>query len=106
MRNETIFPGEQRATVALILTSATSFRVRLPIRLNSIFLRTLFALKLLFAVLAAIVFLDSSEVSKGPRRIMVNTSLDRTYVYFLLYHLFVGPLLQLPWKVVATAMEL
>jgi len=65
----------------------------LPIRLNSVFLRTLFTLPLLFTVFAAVVFLDPSEVSKGPGGIMVYTSLDRTYVYFLLYHFLFGPLL-------------
>jgi len=44
-------------------------------------------------VFAAVVFLDPSEVSKGPGGIMVYTSLDRTYVYFLLYHFLFGPLL-------------
>lgn len=63
MRYEAVLPGEYCATVTFVLSSPTNLVMCLPVRLNSVFLGTLFALPLLLTVLSTIVLLYSGEVS-------------------------------------------
>ncbi|KAL4576571.1 hypothetical protein LXL04_012667 [Taraxacum kok-saghyz] len=52
------------------------------------------------------VFLDSGEISKCSRRIMVDASFLRANVDFLLDGFFSVSLLQLPWQIVTSPMKL
>lgn len=52
------------------------------------------------------VLLDPGEVPKSPGRVVVNTGLFRAYVDFLFYLIFVSPLLEFPWKIVSSSVEL
>ena len=78
----------------------------LPIRLNSIDLGTLIALPLLLTVLPAKMFLDPREVAEGSRWVVVDTCRLRAHISPLLHRLFVASLLQLPWQVVPSPVEL
>ena len=76
-------PGEDGSTVTLILSGSTSLGMSLPIRLHCIFLRTLLALPLLLAMLAAEVPLNGSDVAEPPRWGVVHARRLRTDVYAL-----------------------
>lgn len=101
INEEQHIPGEKGSTVAFIFSSATSFRVSLPIRLNCVDLGAFLTLPLLLTVLPAVVFLDPRKISKCPRRMVMNTRRFRAHIGSL-FNLFAVPLLQLPWKVVAS----
>nr|GLL33888.1 hypothetical protein B296_00055650 [Ipomoea trifida] len=77
-----------------------------PIRLDSILLGALIALPFLLPMLSAEVFLDPSEVPESSRRVMVNAALLRAYIHLLLDHFLVVPLLQLPWQIVPSPVQL
>ncbi|GER54316.1 heat shock protein DnaJ with tetratricopeptiderepeat, partial [Striga asiatica] len=97
---------EKCAAIAFILPRPTSLGVRLPIGPNRVLFRTLVALPLLLSVFSAKVFLDAREVAKCSGRVMVDARFLRANVNLFLYNVFVGPLLELPWQVVASPVEL
>nr|GMD17560.1 hypothetical protein BHM03_00029805 [Ipomoea batatas] len=74
--------------------------------LDSIFLGALITLPLLLPMLSAVVFLDPCEVSQSSGRVMVDTALLWAYVHLLLHHFLLASLLQLPWQVVPSPVEL
>lgn len=104
--NKAILPGEKGSTVTSILSSSTSFRMSLPIRLNSIDLRAFLTLPFLLPMFSAKVFLDSGEIAKSPGRVVVDASWLGTNIGSLSNNLFVVSLLQLPWEVVASPVKL
>lgn len=77
-----------------------------PIRLDCVFLRTLFTLPLLLAVFPAEMLLDSGEVPERSRRVVVDAGLLWANVHLLLDHIFVRSLPKLPWKIVTPPMKL
>nr|GMD28366.1 hypothetical protein BHM03_00029805 [Ipomoea batatas] len=76
------------------------------LKLDSILLGALIALPFLLPMLSAEVFLDPSKVPQSSRRVMVNAALLRAYIHLLLDHLLVVPLLQLPWQIVPSPVQL
>lgn len=100
-----MLPGEESAAVTPVFSGATSFGMRFPIRLNSVFLWTLFTFPLLLAVFSAKVLLDSSQISQSPWWIMMHTRYFWTYID-LLSDFFACSLLQLPWQVVSSSVKL
>lgn len=105
MGDKAVFSGEECSAVAFILSSPANLTMSFPIRLDRIFLGTFFALPFLLAMFSAEMFLDAGEVSQSSGRVMVNTSLLRTDIHFLL-DFFVGSLLQLPRKIVTSPVQL
>lgn len=89
-------PREDISTVAAIFSSATSLGMRLPVRLHGVPFRTLVALPLLLAMLAAEMLLDARKIAQRPRRVVVHAALLRAHVNPL-PRLLAAPLLQLPW---------
>lgn len=98
-------PGENGATVALILASAAALGMSFPIRLNGVFLRTLITLPLLFAVFPAVMFLDSSQITESAIRVVMNAARFRTYVHSFPYFA-IRSLPELPRQVVPSSVEL
>lgn len=98
-------PGEKGSAVTSVFSSSTGFRVSLPIWLNCIDLWTLLTLPFLLPMFPTEVFLDSCKIAKGPWGMVVDTCGLRANIGFLFY-LFAVSLLQLPWKVVASPVEL
>lgn len=76
-----------------------------PVGLDGVFLRTLLALPFLLAVLPAEVLLYSGEVAESSRGVVVDAAFFRTNIDLLL-DLFIRPLLELPWKIVAPSVKL
>lgn len=105
MRNETIPPGEQSATVATILTSAASLHVRFPVGLDCVLLGAALAAELLLSVLAAEVFLNSGEVAEGAGGVVMDAGGLGADVDAL-PDFFPSPLSELPRQVVAASVEL
>ena len=77
----------------------------LPIGLDCIFLRALFALPLLLAVLPAEVLLYSGQIAESSRRMVVDARRLRADIDFL-FHLFASPLPEFPWKIVTSPVKL
>ena len=100
-----MLPGKKGSTVTLILSSPTGLGVSFPIRLDSIFLRTLLTLPLFLSMFSAEMLLYSGEVSKSSRRVMVDAGLLGANINLLL-HLLVQSLLELPGKVVTPSVKL
>lgn len=105
-KERNVVPREDSATVTFILPGATHLAMRLPIRLHRILLRALLTLPLLLAVLPEEVLLNAGQVAQCPRRVMVHACHLRADVYLLSNHLLAWSLLQLPWQVVASPVEL
>lgn len=105
MGDEAVPPGEEGAAVATILTGAANLSVSLQVGLNGVSLRTLIALPFFLSMLSAKMFLDACEISQSSRRIMVNTSGFWAEINPL-PHLFGALLPQLPWKIVASPVQL
>lgn len=76
-----------------------------PVGLNGIFLGALLALPLLLAMFPAEVLLDPREVAESSGGIMVHAGLLGADVHPL-PDLLARPLTELPWKIVAAAMQL
>lgn len=102
---EAVSPRKKSTAVTSILSGATGLGVRLPVRLNRVPLGALLALPLLLSVLPAKVLLDPGQVPERPRRVVVDTRLLRADVHAL-SGLLGAPLLQLPWQVVPSPVEL
>lgn len=98
-------PRKEGTTITLILPSTTNLNMSLPIRLNSIFLRTFITFPLLFTMFSTKMLLNSSQISQSSRRIMMNTARFRTNINPL-PNLFARSLPQLPWQVMASSMKL
>lgn len=77
-----------------------------PVRLNCVFLRTLLTFPLLLTMLSAEMLLDARQISEGPGGVVVDAALFRAYVNLFLDLIFVGSLLQLPWEVMPSSVEL
>lgn len=75
----------------------------LPVGLNSVSLRALVTLPLLFTVLSAEVFFNASQVAQSTRRVVMHTRGLRADVDALA-NLLAGPLPQLPRQVVTAPM--
>ncbi|KAH0467751.1 hypothetical protein IEQ34_002784 [Dendrobium chrysotoxum] len=97
--------GHESSTIAAILPRSTYLRMRLPIRLNGVLLRTLITLPFLLPMLPAEMLLNTSEVSKRTGGIMVNAGDFRAYVD-LLPHLLARSLLQFPWQIMPSSVKL
>lgn len=76
-----------------------------PIRLNSVFLRTLIAFPLFLAVLSAKVLFNPSQIAESSRGIVMNTRSLRADINLLL-DLITGPLSELPWEIVTSPVKL
>lgn len=98
-------PGENGSAVALILSCAADFRVRLPIGLNRVLLGALIAFPLLLAVLSAEVLFDTSEITECSCWVVVDARRFWTHVNPL-SNFCAGSLLELPWQVVASPVQL
>lgn len=98
-------PREDGATITFVLPSAASLGVSLQIRLHCILFRAFLTFPFLFAVFSEEVLLDASEISQCSAWIMVNTCDFWAYVYSFPC-LNVCSLLELPWQVMTSAMEL
>ena len=99
-------PGEKGSTVASVLSSATDLGMSFPIGLNSIALRALLTLPLLLAVLSEEVLLNAGEVAESPGGVVVYACGLGTNINLLLHHLLVRPLLQLPWQIMPSSVQL
>lgn len=98
-------PGKNSPTVTFVFPSATSLLMCLPIRLNSIFLRALVTFPFFLSMLSAKMFFDASKVSQCSARVVVNTSRFGADIDPLL-NLSRCSLSKLPWKIVASPMQL
>lgn len=78
----------------------------LPIRLNRVPLRAFLALPLLLSMLPTEMLLNPSEIPKCPRRVVVDAARFWAHINLLPYHLLAVPLLQLPWQIVPSPMQL
>ena len=104
-RSDIVLPGKECSTVTFVLPGSASFRVSFPVRLNCVFLRTLLALPLLLAMFSTEMFFYPSKVAEGSGGVVVNAGLLGADVN-LLSNLFVRPLLELPWKIVSSSVQL
>lgn len=98
-------PRKQSAAIAAIFSGAASFHVSFAIGLDGVFLGAAVAFILLLAVFPAEVLLNSGEIAKGSRRVVVDAGGLRADIHAL-PHFLTGPLPELPRKVVAAAVEL
>lgn len=95
-------PGEEGSTVTLVFPSPTNLAMSFPIGLNGVLLRAFLALPLLLSVFSAVVLLDAGQVPERPGRVVVHAGLLGADVDLLPDDVFVVPLLELPWEVVAS----
>lgn len=105
MCNETILPRKQGSTIAFILAGATNLGMRLPIRLDRVFLGAFIALPLFLPVLPAEVLLDPRQIAESSRRMVVDAAgLGADINPFP--DIFPRPLPQLPRQIMSPTMKL
>lgn len=101
-----ISPGENGSTATFELPFATDPGMSFPVRLNRIHLWAIVAFPILLTMLSGKVLLYTCNVSQSPCWIMMNTTTYRANINLLPCNLIDYLLLQFPWQIVPSPMEL
>lgn len=99
-------PREDGSTVAFVFSCAANLGMSFPVRLHGVFLRASFTFPFFLTVFPAEMLLDSGKITQSPSRVVVDARGFGADIDPLSDYVGAGSLPELPWKVVASPVEL